>query len=105
MPYDMYRHWSGKGISLNRSEIERQVLSDLDKYTDETDKLEVLDSFRAFVEREEQKDLAEHFSNVLFRAIQPLLTDTIFARMPGSMPVHRGRPVAAKESREDSPSG
>ncbi|MBA7713541.1 hypothetical protein ES703_122544 [subsurface metagenome] len=91
MPYDKYRNWKS-GTLHDVDTLKRQVLRDINEVADETDKLEILDSFEVYVERHQQEELAEHFALLLLRnAIQPLLVEFAKSRMPGSMPVSRPR--------------
>ena len=100
MPYDIYKINTDRG--MGGQYIEDKVLADLERYTDRIDRLEVLDSYRAFVERVQQRDLANHLANMLFRLAQPILEELILARMPGSLPLHRGRPAMPTGSADDS---
>ena len=95
MPYDKYRNW--KRQSFADDEIKNQVIKDLEDTKDLTDKLEILDSFEVYVERNQQAELAEHFALlVLNYAIRPLLVQFAKSKMPGSMPI--SRPRAVKQS-------
>ena len=83
MPYDKYRNWKprtalGFGTKVyDIDALKRQVLKDIHEAEDETDKLEILDSFEVYVERHQQEELAEHFALLLLRnAIQPLIAKT-----------------------------
>jgi len=59
MPYDKYHNW--KPTTLHDVDtLKRQVLKDIHEAEDEIDKLEILDSFEAYVERNQQEELAEH---------------------------------------------
>jgi len=100
MPYDIYKCHTDRG--MGGQSIEEKVLADLERYTDRIDRLEVLDSYKAFIERDHQRDLANRLANLLFRSTQPILEDLILARMPGSTPSHRGRPVIPTGSADDS---
>ncbi|GAI91637.1 unnamed protein product, partial [marine sediment metagenome] len=76
----------------------RQVLKDIHEVEDETDKLEILDSFEAYVERSRQEELAEHFARlVLNYVIGPLLVEFAKSKMPGSMPISRPRAAPIKQ--------
>lgn len=93
MPYDKYRNW-GPDRPIHAG-IKKQVLEDLQGTDDEIDKLEILDSFETYVERQQQQDLAEHVASLATTyMILPLLTDFLKARMPSSMPISRPRAVA-----------
>jgi len=90
MPYDLYRNWKKKDFA--DTDIKERVLKDLEGFTDPTGKLEVLDSFQAYVERNQQDELAEHFALlVLNYVIRPLLVQFAKSKMPGSMPISRPR--------------
>ncbi len=97
MAYDKYRNWKSK-VPHGRDILRRQVLKDIHEAEDEVDKLEILDSFEAYVERSEQEDLAEHFAFlVLDYAIRPLLVEFVKSKMPGSMPISRPRAASIKQ--------
>ncbi|GAH37611.1 unnamed protein product, partial [marine sediment metagenome] len=90
MPYDKYRNWKKQGFVDDG--IKLQVIKDLEDTKDPIDKLEILDSFEVYVERNQQEELAEHFALlVLNYAIRPLLVEFAKSKMPGSMPISRGR--------------
>lgn len=92
MAYDKYRNWGPD--KPNHEGIKRQVLEDLNETDDEIDRLEILDSFESYVERQQQNELAEHVARLATNyIILPLLGDFLKARMPGSMPMGRGRPT------------
>lgn len=96
MPYDKYRNWKPRTLH-EVDTLKRQVLSDINEAEDEIDKLEILDSFEACVERKHQEELAERFALLfLDSAIQPLLVEFAKSKMPGSMPVGRPR-VSVKQ--------
>ena len=91
MSYDKYRNWKPRTLH-DVDTLKRQVLKDIHEAEDETDKLEILDSFEAYVERSRQEDLAEHFALLaLDYAIRPLLVEFAKSKMPGSMPISRPR--------------
>lgn len=93
MPYDKYRNWKPR-TPHDVDTLKGQVLKDIHEAEDEIDKLEILDSFEAYVERNEQEELAEHFALlVLSYLIRPLLVEFAKAKMPGSMPIGRPRPL------------
>lgn len=96
MPYDKYRNW---GPDLpNHDGIKKEVLIDLEKSTDDIDRLEILDSFEAYVERQKQDELAEDFAMLIARkVVLPLLADFLKAQLPKPMPISRGRPGAVLE--------
>ncbi|MBA7712433.1 hypothetical protein ES703_121407 [subsurface metagenome] len=97
MPYDKYRNWK-PGTLHDVDTLKRQVLKDIHEAEDETDKLEILDSFEVYVERNQQEELAEHFALlVLNNAIRPLLVEFAKSKMPGSMPINRGRAASVKQ--------
>lgn len=102
MPYDKYRNWK---TSLGGDDIKEQVLRDLlatvapGGVGDDIDRLEILDSYESFVERKHDEELAEHFALlILNNMIRPLLVEFTKSRMPGSMPISRGRPAAPTSS-------
>ena len=90
MPYDKYRNW-GPDLPYHEG-IKKQVIEDLQATEDEIDKLEIVDSFEAYVERQQQNDLAEHVARLATNyVVLPLLSDFLKARMPGSRPISRPR--------------
>ena len=92
MPYDKYRNW-GPDLPTHEG-IKKQVLEDLKGTDDVIDQLEILDSFEVYVERQQQNELAEHVARLAaHRVVLPLLSDFLKARMPGAMPISRGRPA------------
>ncbi|GAH37063.1 unnamed protein product [marine sediment metagenome] len=97
MSYDKYRNWKSKAPH-DVDTLRQQVLKDIHEAEDEIDKLEILDSFEAYVERSEQEDLAEHFAFlVLDYVIRPLLVEFAKSKMPGSMPISRSRAASIKQ--------
>jgi len=97
MSYDKYHNWK-PGTLHDVDTLKRQVLKDIHEAEDETDKLEILDSFEVYVERNQQEELAEHFARlVLNNVIGPLLVEFSKAKMPGSLPIHRGRAASVKQ--------
>jgi len=90
MPYDKYHNWPlGTPCWTNR--LKEQVLKDLEETEDETDRLEILDSFEAYVERVNTAELAEHLSNQILLTAGPFLTGAIRSKLPVSMPIPRLR--------------
>ena len=98
MPYDKYRNWK-LGTFQELENLKQQVLKDVQEAEAEVDKLEILDSFEVYVERNQQKVLAEQFAlSVLNNVIRPLLVEFAKSRMPGSMPISRSRQTQAPSS-------
>jgi len=90
MPYDKYRNWPlGPPYETNR--LKQQVLEDILNAEDEIDKLEILDSFEAYVERVNTAELAEHLSSQILLAAGPFLTGAILSKLPSPMPISRPR--------------
>lgn len=98
MSYDKYRNWK-PGTPYETDKLKRQVLEDLGEAEDEIDRLEILDSFEAYVERTNTAELAKHLSNQILFVVRPFLTAAILGKLPGSMPISRPRaaPVTIKE--------
>ena len=97
MSYDKYRNWKPRTLH-DVDTLKRLVLMDIHEAEDEIDKIEILDSFEAYVERNQQEELAEHFALlVLKNAIGPLLVEFVKSRMPGSMPISRPRAASVKQ--------
>lgn len=90
MSYDRYRSWDVK-LPMEMNKLKDQVLNDLLEATEEVDKLEILDSFQAAVERAHTAELAEHFSNQILFLVQPFLTAAIQGKLPASSPISRPR--------------
>ena len=99
MSYDKYRNWK-PGTFHEANTLKKQVLKDLGEAEDEIDKLEILDSFEAYVERVHTAELAEHLSNQILFALQPFLTGAILGKLPASMPISRGRVAPANIKEE-----
>ena len=98
MPYDKYRNWK-VDIPSEMNKLKEMVLKDLDDTGDEIERLEILDSFEAAVERAHTAELAEHLSNQILFIVQPFLTAAIHGKLPSSMPMARPRraPAPIKE--------
>ena len=97
MSYDKYRNWKPRTLH-DVDTLKRLVLMDIHEAEDEIDKIEILDSFEAYVERNQQEELAEHFALlVLNNTIRPLLVEFVKSRMPGSMPMSRSRAASVKQ--------
>ncbi|MBA7541789.1 hypothetical protein ES705_34105 [subsurface metagenome] len=90
MPYDQYRNWK-PGSSVETNMLKGQVLKDIEGAEDETDRLEILDSFEAYVERAHNIEVAEHISSQILLAVQSFLTGAILSKLPSSMPISRSR--------------
>ncbi len=98
MPYDKYRNW-GPDRPIHEG-IKKQVLIDLQVSTDDVDRLEILDSFEAYVERQKQDELAEYIAELATRHIlMPLLSAFLKAQIPKPMPLGRPRQVAPEEQK------
>jgi len=94
MPYDKYRNWKLDTPS-DGNKLKEQVLKDIEETSDEIEKLEILDSFEAAVERAHTAELAEHLSNQILLIVQPFLTAAIQGKLPGSRPLSRPRAAPA----------
>lgn len=95
MPYDKYRNWK-PGTPYEVDTLKQQVLKDIYEAEDETDKLEILDSFEAYIERVNTAELAEHLSNQILLAAGPFLTGAILSKLPSPMPISRPRRAQVK---------
>ena len=95
MPYDKYRNWK-LGTPYEVDTLKRQVLEDIHDAEDEIDKLEILDSFEAYVERAHNSEIAEHLSNQILLAAGPFLTGAILSKLPSPMPISRPRRAEVK---------
>ena len=96
MSYDKYRNWK-TGTFAEMHKLKELVLKDIEETGDEIDRLEILDSFEAAVERAHTAELAEHLSNKILLIVQPFLTAAINAKLPGSTPVSRPRAATAEK--------
>ena len=90
MQYDKYRNWK-PGTLCETDRLKRQVLEDIQETEDEIDRLEILDSFEAYVERRNTAELAEHISNQILLVAGPFLTGAILSKLPSSVPISRPR--------------
>lgn len=95
MPYDKYRNWP-PGTPFETDRLKRRVLEDIQETEDETDRLEILDSFEAYVERVNTAELAEHLSNQILLVAGPFLTGAILSKLPSPMPISRPRMAPVK---------
>ena len=95
MPYDKYRNWK-PGTPYEVDKLKRQVLEDIHDAEDEIDKLEILDSFEAYVERAHTAELAEHLSAQILLAARSFLTGAILSHLPSPMPISRPRRAPAQ---------
>jgi hypothetical protein len=94
MSYDKYRNWNVIRPQEMNS-LKEMVLKDLQEAPEEIDRLEILDSFEAAVERALTAELAEHLSNQILLIVQPFLTAAIHGKLPASMPLSRPRRAPA----------
>jgi len=103
MPYDKYHYWPirtgpggsipGPGGSIPGRDILNQVLQDLAETKDDIDRLEILDSFEAWVKRCSQAEMAEMMARQLIVQAQPFVQAGILGQFPPVSPIHRGRPA------------
>jgi hypothetical protein len=92
MSYDIYHNW--KADSPGSMDILKvRVLEDLKKAGDETERLEVLDSFQAVVERVHTAELGEHLAKQIMIIARPFLVTAIQGKLPESHPMARPRVV------------
>ena len=91
MPYDKYRNWSLSPTQPCFHEIKDQVLEDLASTTDQTDKLEILDSFEVWVERRYTKELAKDMANKLLIALSGVVAAALESQIPYPTPMSRSR--------------
>lgn len=94
MSYDKYRNWK-PGTPYDANRLKERVLKDIEEAKEEVEKLEILDSFEAYVERAHTVELAEHLSHQILFIVQPFLTAAIHGTLPGSMPIGRPRTAPA----------
>ena len=94
MSYDKYRNWNVTR-PLEMNSLKEMVLKDLQESPEEIDRLEILDSFEAAVERAHTAELADHLSNQILLIVQPFLTAAIQGKLPASMPLSRPRRAPA----------
>ena len=99
MSYDKYRTWPLTGRSGNfftvptDSGIEEQVLKDLASASDETEKLEILDSFAVYAQRVFRRDLALTFADAASYWTKEIINPFILSKMPEVSPPRRPRPA------------
>lgn len=97
MSYDKYRNWPLRSKSGNvfpvfpSTGIEKQVIEDLEEAKDPIEKLEILDSFAAYAQRDHQMRLAQECSYHIARLLASILESFILEKMPLVQPVARGR--------------
>jgi len=92
MSYDKYQNW---GPDLpSHTGLKHQVIIDLANSTEDFERLEILDSFEVYVERENQKNIADTLAvQLATNVVILLLSDFIKARLYKPMPVSRPRPA------------
>lgn len=98
MSYDKYRNWPLPGKSMmprvqDHKTIEEQVLEDLASTDDEIEKLEILDSYSAYIQRSYRKDLAVKSAIAAAHAIGDLLEPSLLSKLPDAFIPHRPRVV------------
>lgn len=101
MTYDKYRNWPIHGrmramanapFSMNTpSALPEQVLKDLGLPMDDIEKLEILDSFAAWVKRDYQMEISEMLAGQLLSQGLPFLISGISGQMPPIQPITRPR--------------
>ncbi len=97
MAYDKYRNWPIKSTAIpimRGMELKEVVLQDLAAAADLTEKLEILDSFEAWVKRGYSNQLAQELSEVILKGAAPMLSTIINSKIP-SVTV-TGRPRVGK---------
>lgn len=99
MPYDKYRNWSTKPTLRVGLNIKDQVLCDLAAATDETERLEILDSYEVYVERATRIEVADNVSEWLLNFLKPIVSGAIEKQLGNPMPI--GRPRAATATKEE----
>ncbi|GAJ02904.1 unnamed protein product [marine sediment metagenome] len=99
MPYDKYRNWK-TGTFAEMNKLKELVLKDIQEAGDEIEKLEILDSFEAAVERAHTVELAEHLSNQILFIVQPFLTAAIEGKLPAARPISRPRAAPPTEIKD-----
>jgi hypothetical protein len=97
MPYDKYRNWSLNSIQPFFHDLKQQVLIDLAGTTDETDKLEILDSFEVYVQRYYRAELAKEVGDKLLNNLSGLVASAIEGQISYPTPMSRGRVVTKPE--------
>lgn len=100
MNYNSYRNYHINklgGISPSQTDIKEQVLKDLDGLSDHIDKLKILDSFEAYIEREHNATIATGLANLITNTIASSISIIILDKMPPVSPIARGRMVKKEE--------
>ena len=101
MSYDKYRNYNSNsfgGITASQTSIKEQVLKDLDDTSDHIDKLEILDSFEAYIEREHNVVIATDLANLITNTIASSIGIIILDKIPPARPTMRGRIVEKEET-------
>ncbi len=97
MPYDKYRNWSTDPGSAPRmmlhSDIKSQVLRDLEELKDETEKLEILDSFEVYAQRCYRREVLEQLSLTILNKLGGPLAGALSTFVTSPSPTSRGRVV------------
>lgn len=98
MPYDKYRNW-GPDRPIHQG-IKKHILEDLKDAIDEFERLEILDSFEVYVERQKQDELAEYVACLATNyVVKPLLSIFLKAQMPKPTPISRPRPSVTERQK------
>jgi hypothetical protein len=103
MSYDKYRNWDTRPLSRGWSgtDIKKQVLLDLAATSDETDKLEILDSYEVYVQRCFIKQIAGAMSQWVTAFFAPFIAGAIQNQLGNPMPSGRARRVPQEEKNAD----
>lgn len=78
-------------LNKKRKTIEQQVLEDLAATDDETAKLEILDSYGAYKQREFRQDISYSSALEIGASIGNMLGPVLLNRIPEPFPFHRAR--------------
>lgn len=102
MVYDKYRTWPLPGtlprgpVKLGPStSIEEMVLKDLSETGDQVEKLEILDSYAAYIQRAYRQDFAETSAAFVGQQLGQILEPVFLNRLPEPVVLHRGRAAKA----------
>lgn len=94
--YDRFRNWPPRG-GLGQ-DVKDEVLRLLAETTDPVGKLEILDSFEVYVQRQCRHELSQSLALALVGVLGPYVAGAIESRMPEPWATHRARAVPQKET-------
>lgn len=95
MPYDKYRNWSTEFVNPPRlhRDIKEQVVIDFLEAKEQVDRLEILDSFQAYVERVYRKELLLELSQMILSRLGTPVAGALATFIPEPHPSPRARMI------------